>query len=489
MKLILEGADCRYAVEQLMITLFPEERHLWELPEGASEDDIPEMKRVCHVRVRNGAQMISAEAQIVWGDRIERGGSRVRRENDAVRDGALERYVVRRAVYRAALAFLPNVPEWGALSGVRPAKLGRLLIREKGSSEAAVHALMQGDFVSREKAKLTVTCAEAALKVLETREARDFDVYIGIPFCPTRCAYCSFVSAATAAQGKLIPAYVEKLIAELAQGAELSHKLGLRLRTLYMGGGTPTTLSPEQLDRVLTAAEALGNPEEITVEAGRPDTIDAEKLAVLRAHGVGRVSVNPQTMNDEVLKRIGRRHTAQDIVDKMKLVRAAGFESVNMDLIAGLPGDTPESFANTLDRVMELEPENITVHTFARKRGATLFDTEQESPEILIEMLKTAREKLSGKYKPYYLYRQKYSGGSFENIGWTVPGHECFYNISMMEELSTVLSFGAGAVTKLIAPGVIRRVTHPKYAAEYLERECKFNEIEDFFAEFPTDSK
>ncbi len=459
MKLKLTGADCRYSIEQLALTLFPDERHSWD-------SDLPGL---ADCRLHTGAHLHTASVVITRNGVSSRGVSRIAPDADAYRDGALVRYILRRAFYRAALAHLPEVPPWGALSGVRPAKLGRALIAETGSERGAVRALQKNDFLRRDKAELTVLCAREACRILADRTPRDVEVYIGIPFCPTRCAYCSFVSASTAAQGSLIAPYVDALCRELSDGAERVRRLGLRVRTLYMGGGTPTTLSPGQLDRVLTAAQALGTPGEITVEAGRPDTITSEKLSVLRAHGVERVSVNPQTMDDAVLRAIGRRHTAADVGHAMELVRRAGFSCVNMDLIAGLPGDSAEGFAHSLERVLAFAPENVTVHTFARKKGADLFDAPAVPASELSDMLRHAECTLSEKYRPYYLYRQKYIGGSFENIGWTRPGYVCDYNVAMMEETSPVLSFGAGAVTKLVRGSHVERLTGAKFAREYLD--------------------
>lgn len=462
MRLTLIGADCRYSVEQLAITLFPEEHHAWDAP--------ADPRGSACTRVSRGKRFLTAAVTLTRGSLTTRGTARVLPDSDPRREGALVRYAVRRAFYRAALPHLPEIPPWGALSGVRPAKLGRLLIRETGSPGNAVRALIKQDFVREDKARLTVRCAEEAVRIQSSRSPRDIDVYIGIPFCPTRCTYCSFVSSTVGAQGKLVEPYVDALTRELACGAERLREIGLRVRTLYMGGGTPTTLSASQLDRVLTAASALGDPYERTVEAGRPDTITPEKLAVLRAHGVGRISVNPQSMENHVLQAVGRPHTAEDIERAMRDVRAAGFDSVNMDLIAGLPADSPDGFARSLSRVLMLEPENVTVHTLALKRGADLHATPLPTEDIA-RMLEYAQERLSERYAPYYLYRQKYIGGSFENIGWTMPGHVCAYNVVMMEEIGTVLAFGAGAVTKLVtAEGAITRLTQPKYAWEYLER-------------------
>ncbi|MBE6928737.1 MAG: coproporphyrinogen dehydrogenase HemZ [Ruminococcaceae bacterium] len=466
MKLELTGSESRYALEQLAITLFPGESHSWV--EGEENGTL-------HITVRRTDARISAVAQLSRAQGSARGTAFCNCSRDVApeRYGALEKQTLRRAFYRAAVQLLPAAPVWGALSGVRPAKLGRLLIAETGSPARAVKKLMESDFVRRDKALLAVSCAEEALSVMDGRDECDVDVYIGVPFCPTRCSYCSFVSAAVGKQKKLIAPYAEALVKEIRHGAALLRECGLRVRTLYMGGGTPTTLEAPQLDAVLTAAWELPIVEgaEITVEAGRPDTITSEKLAVLRKHKVRRISINPQTMDDRVLEVIGRRHTAQDIADAMALARKLGFEEINMDLIAGLPTDTAAGFAQTLDKVIALGPENITVHTLARKRGADLGQSSESvlPTEVLEEMLAHAETVLTGAgYAPYYLYRQKYIGGSFENIGWTKPGKRCDYNIAMMEEIGTVVAFGAGSVTKLVRGGEIRRIQNPKYAQEYL---------------------
>ena len=476
MRLRLSGADCRYSIEQIALTLFPEERHSWDT-------DLPGL---ADCRLHTGPHLHTASVTITRGGLTTRGVSRIAPDPDPYRDGALIRFILRRAFYRAALPHLSEVPPWGALSGVRPAKLARALLAETGSHAGAVKALQKNDFLRRDKAELAVRCAEVAAAIASDRGPRDVEVYIGIPFCPTRCAYCSFVSAAAASQGDLIGPYTDLLCRELADGAERVRRLGLRVRSLYVGGGTPTTLSPAQLDRLLTAAEALGAPEEITVEAGRPDTVTPEKLAVLRAHGVERVSVNPQTMDDAILREIGRRHTAADVLRAMELARVAGFRWINMDLIAGLPGDTLEGFVRSLDACLALAPENVTVHTMARKKGAALFNAPYPEPGVLAAMLQAAEARLSDSYAPYYLYRQKYIGGSFENIGWTVPGGICAYNVAMMEEFSTVLAFGAGAMTKFVRGAAVTRAPHPKYAREYMEGFdallARKSAIDDFFS-------
>ena len=311
---------------------------------------------------------------------------------------------------------------------------------------------------------------------LKCTQPKSFSLYISIPYCPSRCSYCSFVSHSITNRSalKLVPSYVEHLCREIAYTGKLAASLGLRLESVYWGGGTPTTLEPEQLAQILSAVEQnfdLSTLREYTVEAGRPDTITREKLLAIRAGGGNRISVNPQTMSDPVLAAIGRSHRAADIRRAYALAREVGGLAINMDLIAGLPGDTPQGFRQTLEEVMALAPENLTVHTLALKKGARLRqeDTPLPTGDQVAAMLDDAWAALeAGGYAPYYLYRQKFMSGALENVGWTRPGYVNQYNICMMEELHTVLSLGAGGVTKFVENGVVRRMANPKYPQEYL---------------------
>ncbi|MCD7749645.1 MAG: coproporphyrinogen dehydrogenase HemZ, partial [Oscillospiraceae bacterium] len=331
--------------------------------------------------------------------------------------------------------------------------------------------------VSRDRARLCQRTAQAALDAKASLGPGDVSLYVGIPFCPTRCAYCSFISSAVGSSQALMEPYLNALAGEIERlGVEI-REAGQRPVSLYFGGGTPTTLSPEQLDRLCGQMERcfdLSALREYTVEAGRPDTITMERLAVLKNHGVTRVSVNPQTMSDAVLETIGRRHTARDVVDALSLVRRAGDFQVNMDLIAGLPGESEAGFQQSLDTVLALEPENVTVHTLAIKNGSRLAEHPQALPDgaAVGRMVDYAVERLTeAGYVPYYLYRQKYMSGGWENVGWARLGTENLYNILMMEELAPIYAMGAGGSTKIPGPdGSIRRRMNPKYPKEYIER-------------------
>ena len=486
MRLYFSGHDCRYAAEQSLLMLFPGEKP--EYPEGS-----PSGER-CELRVSRGAKYTVCTALLVRSGAAFRG--RAQAENpDPADEYALrgcENRLVKLAFYRAALASGLPKPEWGSLSGVRPAKLMDAYLREGLSPRAAKGRFMREYFVSGSRAQLCLDAAIAAQEAARSLDERDVCLYVGIPFCPTRCAYCSFVSQSVEKSMKLMEPFLDALLLDIRATAAETRRAGLRPVALYMGGGTPTTLSAAQLDRLCAALERefdLSALREYTVEAGRPDTITAEKLRVLRAHGVGRVSVNPQTMSDSVLEAIGRRHTAQDIVDALALVRECGGFEVNMDLIAGLPTDTAGGFSRTLDAVLSLAPENVTVHTLSLKRGSGLTLAGRPLPEAgeVRAMLDEAMERLAGSgYAPYYLYRQKNMAGGFENVGWTKPGSENLYNICIMEELCSILAMGAGGSTKLVADGGkrIKRFIAPKYPQEYINAAPGFAAGKERIGEF-----
>ena len=461
MELYLIGHNYRYAAEQMLLTLYPGERPVY--PEGVRTGDRAELtleagQAVCRL-VREGTVYEGRAEARPWRNAQER----VRMEQQAVK----------LSFYRAALAAGTPKPVWGALTGVKPGKLmARYLAEGKTAADFA------GDFdVDPARAALCRTTARAAMRAKASLAPGDIGLYVGIPFCPTRCAYCSFISSAVGASEKLMGPYLAALGAEIRRTGEAVRKAGERPVTLYIGGGTPTTLTAEQLDALCAALEEefdLASLREYTVEAGRPDTITAEKLRVLRDHGVTRVSVNPQTMSDAVLQAIGRRHTARDVLEALALVRKAGRFQVNMDLIAGLPKDTPEIFSETVRRIIALGPENVTVHTLAIKNGSYLaqYRTELPDGEAVGRMIETASAMLKeAGYAPYYLYRQKYMSGGFENVGWAKPGTENLYNLVMMEELAPVAAMGAGGSSKRVFPdGSVGRHMNPKYPKEYIER-------------------
>lgn len=370
-------------------------------------------------------------------------------------------------------------PKWGLLTGVRPSKLFFALQEEKDAA-FATQCFTEQFFVSKQKTALTASVASREAAILSTSRPDSCSLYVSIPFCPSRCSYCSFVSHAITANTakKLVPDYVALLVQEIEATGAYVKQLGLRLESVYFGGGTPTSLSAEQLGTLLCAVERafdLSTVREYTVEAGRPDTVTNEKLYTLKSAGVTRISINPQTFNDAVLCEIGRRHTAQMTESAFSAARKVGFSSINMDFIAGLPTDTPESFRRSIDKAIALAPENITVHALALKRASGLGT--QNTPILreqgtgTDEMLDYAYSRLTDcAYLPYYMYRQSKTLGNLENTGYAKAGFECLYNIFMMEECHTVFAVGAGAVTKLKAPHgkEIERIFNYKYPYEYI---------------------
>lgn len=382
-------------------------------------------------------------------------------------------------LYKLLCDFTGLTQPWGILTGVRPVKLLRRLA-EESSEEQAVKKFEKDFFVSNEKIALSRETEHNERKILELSKPESFSLYVGIPFCPSRCSYCSFVMASIERAEKLIEPYTKLLCEEIKRTAEIANKLGLRLETVYFGGGTPTTLSAEQLNTVLGTVNKsfdMSTCREFTVEAGRPDTIDVAKLFALKENKVDRISINPQTVNDEVLKTIGRKHTAQQFFDAFELARKCGFNNINTDLIAGLPTDTPESFKNSLDSIVRLNAECITVHTLCMKRASRLTT---EGVTLDLQQARDAREMLAytqnilgqNEYIPYYMYRQSRMVGNLENVGWSKKGFESLYNVYVMDETHTILACGSGGVTKLKRnnPDYLERIFNFKYPYEYIDR-------------------
>lgn len=382
-------------------------------------------------------------------------------------------------LYGLFTAMCGYTPKWGILTGVRPIKLLRRLITEMGKQEA-IDYFRHSLFVSDEKTALSLQTMKNEQKILSLSQRDSFSLYVSIPFCPSRCSYCSFVSQSVERAARLIPNYLKLLCEEITYTAKVAADLNLRLESVYIGGGTPTTLTAEQLSVLLDTINGSFSMEtcrEFTVEAGRPDTITPEKLAALKSHGVTRISINPQTMNDEVLHAIGRKHTTEQTLQAFELARKHGFDDINMDLIVGLPYDTVPSFQATLDKVLSLTPESVTVHTLALKHSSkiTLSGSAQftNDAEATGQMLDYADKRLEEDgFIPYYLYRQSRMVGNLENTGWAKPGYESPYNVYVMDETHTILACGAGAVSKVKEPETekLERIFNFKYPYEYVSR-------------------
>ena len=456
MNLTLIGHEDRYAVEQLQMALFPEN------PEGTAVSAL-----------FRGKTWLTATAKITLNGKTVSAVRRLKAGEETVR---LRRRILQQSYYLAAVQLLDRKPAWGALAGVRPTKITTKHLLEGGTPASAERLMRDVYYVTPERRQLAVDCSESTVKAVSLMDKDDLSVYVGIPFCPTRCSYCSFVSRTVGKKTELLDKYLAALEREIQVTARLMKESGKHLLTLYIGGGTPSILSTPQMIHLLdTLRESFDFSRciEFTVEGGRPDTLDLEKLRAIREHGADRMSINPQTMEDSVLRACGRPHTGADVIRAYRQAEEAGFTAINMDLIAGLPTDNFDGFRRSLDAVAALNPANITVHTLALKKGADLFEKREglstaEEVSRMVDYSNAALRSLS--YKPYYLYRQKYMSGSFENVGWSREGLDCLYNIYMMEELHTIVSLGGGGMNKVNLPdGTLQRFHNPKFPEQYIE--------------------
>lgn len=475
MQIVLRGAAAGYEAEHTARLFFPGAEKAVQLPETGDFVLAVSHEKTDFVLLRRGTSLCWRTAE---------------RAPDADAE-----YALCSLLYTLLRQETGQNPPWGMMTGVRPVRIIHDL-RAMGATEAQIEERFLGHFAcSPEKFRLAREIADRQRPVLAGANPMDCSVYAGIPFCPTRCSYCSFVSRTVGdkATQALVQPYVDKLCRELTAIRQTVDHCGLRIRTFYIGGGTPTSLSAAQLEQLMAHIANtfdLAALDEYTVEAGRPDCTDAEKLRILKKYGATRISINPQTFSDQVLRNIGRCHTAQDIVDCFREARAAGHDNINMDLIAGLPGDTVEGFAHSLEQAISLEPENITVHTLTLKRASNLVVEHRAAAyDDVAAMLARCTALEAAGYQPYYLYRQKGTLQNLENIGWSKPGKACLYNIYIMEEIHSILSAGAGGSTKLVIPGKrhgkIERIFNFKYPTEYIDR---FDEIlarkqgvEDFY--------
>ncbi len=463
MIVVVNNHPFSYDVENLAEIFFPYEKIkvLSQLPQDCN-DNIVAVTEIC------GDEII-VDARVFEKKAVKK--EKINQDSDC-------QNIMSVLFYSAFSELLGVSYPWGILYGVRPARFWHS-ISDKYSKEQARQIFAQKYLVSPEKLSLVEQVAENENKIISLSANKSFSLYVSVPFCPTRCSYCSFVSHSIEKAAALVEPYVDLLVREIEQTAIYAKELGLRLESVYYGGGTPTTLSAKQLTRIAAAIRDnfdLSCLREYTVEAGRPDTVNADKLAALKAAGVGRISINPQSFNDNVLSAIGRRHSVKQTLDAFELARNAGFDNINMDFIAGLPKDDVESFKHSIKTAVSLGAESITVHTLCLKSGAymvtrdNVFDT--GDIDTVSEMVDFSREYLSAAgYVPYYMYRQGKSLGNLENVGWSKPGSECLYNVFMMDETHSVFAVGAGAVTRLKNPlsGKIERIYNYKYPYEYID--------------------
>lgn len=391
---------------------------------------------------------------------------------------AYRKAVCKRFLYECLRDYTGKELPWGNLTGIRPTKLAMTMLEKNMSDEAIIGYLQQNHFVSRQKAELSIDIAKRERTILDgIHYENGYSLYIGIPFCPTTCLYCSFTSYPLCVWEKRMDQYLDALCKEMDCVAELVKDK--QLDTIYVGGGTPTTLSAERLDRMLTKIRStfdLTRVKEFTVEAGRADSITGEKLEVMKQHRVGRISVNPQTMHDRTLKLIGRQHTVAQVEDAFRLAREIGFDNINMDIILGLPEETDADVAETVRRIEALNPDSLTVHSLAIKRASKLNRFIRENGYIMSnnteETMRIAAEGASRMgMKPYYLYRQKNMTGNFENVGYAREDKNGIYNILIMEEKQTIVALGAGSITKRVFPdGRIERCENVKDVALYMDK-------------------
>ena len=390
-------------------------------------------------------------------------GNLIRYSDEIEKKRLVKRYA-KLSVYKALSKSLKMDLPWGALTGIRPTKLAYQQMEKDGEFSNFFIDTMK---VSKQKTMLTESVINTQKGIYEKNDLNT-DFFVFIPFCPSRCKYCSFISADIKSAQKHVDEYVETLVKEIEQSASLVKNL----RSIYIGGGTPVALSDEQLEKVLCALDKINTGVEFTVEAGRPDCITESKLNILKKHNVTRICINPQTFSNKTLELIGRKHTAEQLVEKYNL--AKDDFSINMDLIAGLTGETFEDFKNSIDKAISLSPDNITVHTLCIKRGSSLAETETRlSGKEVEKMVEYAHQELSSAgYKPYYLYRQKYMAGNLENVGYTKDGKACVYNIDVMEEIAQNVACGANAISKRVYNGGerIERVASPKDVVTYLQK-------------------
>lgn len=476
MTLAVLGHNFRYETENVIRIFFPLEKInvIQELPEETDDCVITYLKD----------DKIGCEVNLFCGN-----GKREASVDN--KDEKEQELILAKLLYDIFTSLTGIIPSWGVLTGVRPSKLMRNLIAENGEDEA-VDYFRNELLVSDKKTSLALSVAKAEDRIIALSGEKSYSLYVSIPFCPTRCSYCSFVSHSIAQAKKLIPDYVRLLCDELREISVIADKLGLKLETIYFGGGTPTSLDESSFKAVTDAVSEyfdVENVREYTIEAGRPDTLNKEKIEIMKNAGVTRISINPQTFNAEVLQNIGRKHSPEMTLEAFKMAREAGFDNINMDFIAGLPGDTYDSFRNSIDTAVSLNPENITIHTLALKRAANIV-TKGETDSVCREtakMLDYADSALHlEEYFPYYMYRQSKTVGNNENVGWSKKDRECLYNIYMMEEIHTVLAAGGGAVTKLKSQedGRIERIFNFKYPYEYISRFDELLERKKYIYEF-----
>ena len=479
----LNEANFEYDIHSLVKAYFPQEDVLVSAQEKQPEEGVSFRLAIDYIKSEGETKTKAIQERIsfqILEPMLESAELVLKKKTETAVDFSDRKETknrLKQALYNLLADYTGKTLPWGTLTGIRPTKIPMTML-EEGRSEAEIDAYMKETyFASREKIDLSLEVAKAELELLKKIDYEDgYSLYIGIPFCPSTCLYCSFTSYPIGLWKKRVDAYLDALEKEIAYTAKVC--ANKKLNTIYIGGGTPTSLEPEQLDRLLTKVEEcfdFSHLVEYTVEAGRPDSITREKLQVLRDHNISRISVNPQTMKDETLRLIGRNHTVAQTVESFQLARELGFDNINMDLIVGLPEESIEDVESTMKQLMELDPDNVTVHSLAIKRAARLKMQQEDYKDLKMENTQATID-LTAEYcrrmgmTPYYLYRQKNMAGNFENVGYAKAGCAGIYNILIMEEKQTIMALGAGATTKFVMGERIERVGNVKDVTNYLER-------------------
>lgn len=470
MPIVLIGNNFKYEIEAT-VKLFIPAVH-FRFSDNISDAD-SESFIIAAVLKESDHTAVRAEIKICGGD-IVRLGKNLKCSLES--DKNMVEHELCRLIYKGLKKIYGITPPWGLMTGIRPVKKVVELI-QKGKCFAEIDRILTEKYeLSPDKLRLAYETAKNQLPILDKIDRNAISLYVSIPFCPTRCSYCSFVSHSMESAVKLMPEYLEALCRELTIIGSMVKETETKIDTIYFGGGTPTSISAEDIRKIMECVQRnfnLDKVREYSFEAGRPDTITEEKLRVIKEYGADRISVNPQTLNDEVLKVIGRRHSGADALKAFEAARKIGFTNINTDLIAGLPTESAESFHKTLDTIISIDPESITVHTLTLKRAANLFESGLENiSNPAAEMVDYSVKKLRASgYSPYYLYRQKNTVDNLENVGYSKNGFESYYNIYIMDETQTIVGAGCAASTKLVYPdGKIQRIHNYKFPYEYIGR-------------------
>ncbi len=477
--LYVDIASFAHEVDELIRAFMPEEKvNILKHKDDAS---------LCNLRIDVVHQL--RDDMIYIYSKLTKDGQKIDESNEIIEiDNMQEEKVIarrqlknafKRCAYETISNFTDRELEWGILTGIRPTKIANEMLDYNMRENQILSILKKKYFISPSKAHLLMETVSHQRTILSQNHNKKISIYINIPFCTTKCLYCSFPSAIIEGDSKILDSYIDVLIYEIKVVMDAILKHGYTVQTLYIGGGTPTALSPIQLERLLESLEILipSEVEEYTVEGGRPDTLSNEKLSILKRYGVTRISINPQTMNEETLVKIGREHTPYEIIECYNNARSMRFNSINMDVIVGLPGEGLDHIERTMKELYKLSPENLTIHTLAIKRGSPLRDrvnkyefVDGNMVEGMLDICKQWTKNMN--MSPYYLYRQKYMLGNLENIGYAKPGKECVYNVQMMEEKQTVWAFGAGGISKVFyeEQNRIERVPNVKNYMQYIDR-------------------